>query len=134
MRFVLKIEAIGDNYRARARRLLKGQPAPSTAMAQTLRLGSRLLTPWVARLTGLDSQNRIQREFLRGQKDWSGANGSGSRGIWLYYFLEPGLYEINERTSWHKSHRYFARVVDHQRIDEISREEVIRCLTKDILA
>ncbi len=134
MRYVLKIEAIGDNYRASAQRWLRGQTASRGAMAQTLKLGAKRLSPWVARLTGLDSQNRIQRDFVKAQKDWSDANGTGSRGVWLWYFLEPGIYEINQRETWHRTRRYFARVIDERTLVEMSREEVLRCLAKDILA
>ena len=88
--------------------------------------------PWVARLTKFDPDHGIfgdfEREFLRGQRDFSRTNRSGSRGIYLYFALVPGVYEVNERTSWSNARRYFVRVNDDTTVTEISREEVLACL------
>lgn len=86
---------------------------------------------WVARLIGLDEKFGFAREFMRGQADWSQAKMTGSRGIFMYYPLTPGIYEINERLSWKHTRRYFIRVDDDIIITEITREEAIRCLTSD---
>jgi hypothetical protein len=83
---------------------------------------------WVARLTGFDDKWFFRREFVRGQADWSQAKTTGSRGIFVYYALSPGIYEINERTSWKRVRRYFIRVKSE--IEEISKEEVIQCLSE----
>ena len=133
MRYILKLEAVGDNHTAYKRHFNKtvrttGQ-APRNAnlhleMAQ--KLGKT--RSWVARITGLNNQYGFERDFIKGQKDYSTANGTGSRGIYLYYFLEPGFYEISDRRSWSNTKRYFARVVNETTIIELSREEVIRCL------
>lgn len=91
--------------------------------------------PWVARLTGYQQEEwqvfgRFERLFLRGQRDFSHTNRSGSRGIFLYYALKPGLYEVNERTSWTNTRRYYCVVADDTTITEVTREEAIAWLTQ----
>lgn len=124
MRAVLKLEFIAENYFAYRK-------TPWAVHMRTERyveyLGLDQSRPWVARLTGLDPEKGFVREFVRAQKDYSQTNSTGSRGVWLYYPLTDGLYEVNERTSWRKVRRYFIRVAE-ARYQEISREEVERCL------
>ena len=91
-------------------------------------MGLNKSNPWVAKLVGFDEQYFFKREFIRGQRDWSCAKMTGSRGIWVYYALVPGIYEINERVSWKHVRRWFCRV-ENAEIIEISRDEVIKCLT-----
>lgn len=86
--------------------------------------------PWVARLTGLDTRYGYSRDFIDGQKDYSKANRCGSRGVFLEWALEPGIYEIKEFTG-KKNHtrRYFAKV-DGQ-ITEIDESEARRWLLEN---
>lgn len=84
-------------------------------------------SPWIARLTGMGAGMRLQREFLHGRRDYSEANGSGSRGIWTHYLLEDGLYEVNEAIDWRKYRRYFLQVCDGS-AREVCLQEVIQCL------
>jgi len=85
--------------------------------------------PWVARIVGVDDTGRIQREFLRGKKDFSAALGMGARGVYYYYHLRPGhVYEVRELMSWTKDRRYFCRV-ENGAIIEMSREEALSCLS-----
>jgi hypothetical protein len=135
MRYVLKLEAIGDNYAARLRHLSKPGAARRYSRetfdwhaGKAYELGNKRLVPWVARLKGLDEHYGFVREFVRGQKDYTGATASGSRGIYFYYFLTPGFYEINERVTWKRAERYFARVLDETTLVRMTREEVVRCL------
>jgi len=87
---------------------------------------------WVARLLKFDPDHGIfgdfERQFVPGQRDFSRTNRTGSRGIYLYFALVPGVYEVNERTSWSNSRRYFVRVNDDTSVTEISREEAIAWL------
>lgn len=87
---------------------------------------------WVARLTAFQPEHGIfgdfERAFVAGQRDFSRTNRTGSRGIYLYYALTPGVYEVNERISWSTSRRYFVRVAEDTTITKISREEAIVCL------
>ena len=129
MRYVLTIEAIGDNYRYHLRQYLRSSRPFTKLEINAFRLGNKYLSPWVAKITGLDNRYGFVRDFVKGQKDYSQANSTGSRGIFLHYFLEPGgIYEINERKTWKRAKRYFAKIVDHHTLIEISPEEVIKCL------
>ncbi len=124
MRVVLKLELIGDNYYAAKREAPDSQKYRARYAEMLGRDKSR---PWVARLTDLDPVYGFKREFVKGQKDYSLANSIGSRGVYVYYPLKSGLYEVHERLTWKRTRRYFIRVQD-AKITEIAREEVLRCL------
>lgn len=111
---VLKLEYIGENYAAMFR-----------SVGQARLIGK----PWVARLTGLDPVSGYQREFVQGEIDYREANGIGSRGVYLYFVLDPGIYEVKERVSWKRSRRYFVRC-NGRDIDEIDEEEAREWLSK----
>ena len=85
---------------------------------------------WIAKLKGLDEKWGFAREFVRGQADWSCAKMTGSRGIFVYYALADGIYEVNERTSWKHVKRYFI-YVQNAEITEVSREEVLTWLANE---
>lgn len=131
MKAVLGLEIIADNYFALQSAKAKGEVDPALAARQLARyerlLGRDTQRPWVAALEGLDPKYGFQRRFMKGQRDCAGANGVGSRGVWEYYPLDDGLYEVHERTSWTKTRRYFVRVASGH-IEEIPREEVLACL------
>ena len=122
---VLKLEAIGDHYFAYCKYKKRINPKYERHVWQMTKRGMR---PWVARITGFDDHYEFAREFVNGQKDWSQANGIGSRGVYIYYPLRPGIYEVNDRVSWQRSRRYFIQV-DGLEITEITREEVGEWLT-----
>lgn len=85
--------------------------------------------PWLAEITGLHPTYRFTRQFLRGQKDYTHANGIGSRGVILHFIVDEGpIYEINYHTSWKSSRRYFFRVQDGVEI-EMTEEEARQCLS-----
>src|SRR5690606_23131495 len=88
-------------------------------------MGGDVTKPWVARLDGLDHKYGFRRTFLEGQKDYRDANSGGSRGVYVYYALRPGIYEVNERVTWKRVRRYFIRVVGSE-IHEISKDEATR--------
>jgi len=53
---------------------------------------------------------RTGRE-LRGNTDYSKANGRGSRGVYIYYTLESGKeYFVKSPMSWKKVESYFVAV------------------------
>jgi hypothetical protein len=125
---VLKLEFIGENYHA----YKKHAPSQVERLEKYGEcLGRNKSRPWVALLTGFDS-DRVQfvREFMRGQIDYSGANTTCSRGVYLYYPLKPGLYEVNKRETWTRVERIFIRV-EGMDITEIAREEALRCLANN---
>jgi len=75
---------------------------------------------WVARITGADPKYHYARKFIKGKKDYRKANSVGSRGIFMYYFLDSGfIYEVKDF-----SRRYFCTVDDDGNISIITREEV----------
>ena len=71
-----------------------------------VRYGQKSGAPWVARLT------EEGREFMEGIRDYSSANNTGSRGIFVYYAVAPGLYEVNEPLAFGKARRYCISVAD----------------------
>ena len=73
----------------------------------------------------------INGRTLQPIKDYTTANGDGSRGIVGRWVLDPGFYEINHRYHWNKVRRYFLRVNYDGTTKEVSREEVHECLKSD---
>lgn len=134
MKTVLSLELIADNYIQGLRQFEAGNIKRHLTLRDELnmyRYGQKSLRPWVAKLTGLDRRGGFKREFVHWQTcDFSQANSIGSRGIYAYYTLDDGIYEINKRTSWTKARRYFVRV-ENTVIIEISRDEVVRCLANN---
>jgi hypothetical protein len=133
MKAVIGLELIGDNHFQRRRLIEKGEaPQPHLRRwLEILEFTKRELRPWVARITGTHSKYGLARKFLRGQKDYSQANSIGSRGVYEYFVLDPGIYEINERCTWKRARRYFVHV-DGAEFHEIDKEEVLECLRSDI--
>jgi hypothetical protein len=120
---VLSLEFIGETYHAHKR----DGSRPDLIARYGQLLGRDTSRPWVAKLSGIDAGGSFHREFVRAQIDYSRANKTGSRGVYLYYPLQDGLYEVNKRESWTKVRRYFIRVED-TRIEEIEREEIMQWL------
>lgn len=122
----LKLEAIGDDLIDGMRHFAGFCRMLGVDNGESHTKGFR--RPWVAEITGLDPQYRYKRAFLSGQKDYSEANSIGSRGVYVYYHLEPGrVYEVNELVTWTRTRRYFCRV-EHGRIVEMGREEALACV------
>lgn len=119
MRYAVELEAIGDVYDRQIRefdRFCGGG-------------GKGLRSPWIARLMSYDAVGGFDRQFVNGRKDYSRSNSKGSRGIYLCYALDPGVYEINELASWSSSRRYFC-MIDGESLHEITKEEAIDVLLK----
>jgi hypothetical protein len=125
----LRLEAIGDNYR---RLKPAGIDHFFHVMGRIPRAHyARILSgtsPWVARLVSRHPRRGFDREFLRGNRDYLEANGCGSRGIYIYYLLPEGVYEVHELVNWSKNWRYFVRSVAGK-IVEIDGDEVDRWLS-----
>ena len=121
-RVSLRLECVGDNHiqEMRSADALFGSALGKSGMSN----------PWCARITGMDSRFGFRREFMDGQKDYSQANSVGSRGIYLYYTLPPGVYEVFSRETWQGARRYFIRV-QYGKITEIDRRAVITHLTEE---
>ena len=126
MRAVLKLEIIGEPYhwlrRNRQRALIK-RTLPIREEINIIRYGRKSLRPWVAKIVGVDAHYGYKREFRTGMRDWSLARSSGMHGVYEYYALTPGIYEVNECIKLGQSRRYFIRV-EGTEYKEITREEV----------
>lgn len=124
-----RLEAIGDDLFDGLSRLRRNpdSPAANRFLRRAIHHPARCRA-WIARLTGTDDRYGFAREFVHGHRDYLHANSTGSRGVFIYYALEPGLYEVNEPISFRKDRRYFLRCHMGQS-EEISREDVIACLT-----
>lgn len=120
------LEALGDDQAQRWKAHARRGVAPPALLKPP--------SPWVARITGLCPQYEFAREFVRGHRDYRDADKCGASGVWIYYELSPGLYEIHEITRAAKYHRpgesrrFFARVANLS-VAEISKAEVLRCMT-----
>jgi len=123
MRAILKLEAIGDDIHAYKKLIRRGDIEPDN-IRRIPAVKQMRSKAWVARITGLDREFRFQREFLRGQRDYSGANAIGSRGVYIYYALTDGVYEVNAPLSWTRTDRYFMRVEGTQ-MTRMTLEEVM---------
>ncbi len=133
MRAVLALEFIGENVWAYNRARTRGLTESLAAYERTyLQPGlAHQQRPWVARLTGLDMSGRgFVREFQRGQIDYSQANGTGSRGVWIYYALKPGYYEVYARETWKRARQYFL-FVEGTAHAEVMRGEVEMALVME---
>jgi len=133
MRYVIKLEAIGDNHVAYLRQFLKAKPPQfGRRELDAIRFGTRKHVPWIAEIIGIRPDGKLRRQFVDGQRDYSNANSVGSRGIYLYYALRPGLYEINSPEAWKRVRRYFLKVIDDKQAEEMSMEELRECFRSDI--
>lgn len=121
---VLKLEFIAENYYAYKRQATEVHEATERFKGY---LGRNQSRPWVKRLARVGE--RLEREFMNGQIDYSQANSTGSRGVYLYYYLPAGIYEINERCTWTRTRRYYCRVEKGQ-VVEIDKEEVEQWLNQ----
>jgi hypothetical protein len=120
MRAVIKLEFIGENYHAYKRSGKFHEPTERYGEY----LGFDQSRPWVKRISGYDEEKmNFIGDFVKGQIDYSQSNSTGSRGVYLYYPLKEGIYEVNERKTWTRVRRYFTLVVGSEMV-EIDREEV----------
>lgn len=127
MKATITVEAIGDDqnqyFRLHRGILNDGMPGLGDKV-----LGDIKQRHWCARLTGLDPKYGFRREFVKGRKDYANANSVGSRGVMVWYILDPGVYEVSSPETWKRTRRYFLRVNYDGTTEEISREEVEQCL------
>jgi len=120
MKAVIRLEMIADDYFWHVKR---GLWDFKRQMVYMRRLGTDKSPSWLAKLTW--DGDRMKREFQHGTRDYSRANSCGSRGIFTYYPLGDGVYEVNDRYKWSKVRRYFVEVKNGE-IREISMGEAAR--------
>ena len=133
MRAVLQLEVIGEPYHWLRRNRHKGQTQRVFSMREEIniiRYGQKRYRPWVARISSIHGDGTLGREFITGMRDWTHARRSGMRGVYEYFALRPGVYEVNECVRLGKARRYFIHV-EGTEYHEITREEVEQCLNED---
>lgn len=121
--YSLKLEWIGENihHKAKAFRMAGREFVPQRRIDVPRR-------PWVARLLGRCRKHTFQREFVKGLKDFASSNSVGSRGVFLYFHLDDGLYEVHELVTWDRADRYYLRIING-RATRLRLMEAIQCLT-----
>lgn len=121
----LKLEAIGDD----GEQLLREADRTFDALGFKTEGRSRSIRPlWVAEIVGRSKRYGLARRFLDGKKDYAEANSVGSRGVYVYYFLEAGpYYEVSSPVTWRHIDRYFAKV-NRGEVVKVDRAEVDRWL------
>jgi hypothetical protein len=68
---------------------------------------------YVKKITGFDHKTRLLiYEKINGNRDCSKANSKGSRGIYEFFILEDGIYEIENPLSWGKNDFYYLKIID----------------------
>lgn len=123
MKATLKVEAIGDNTYQYMRLWI------GILNDGALGLGDAIGAPkpdyWVAMIVGFDKKFGYSRQFLKAKKDYAKANAKGSRGVFLWFFLESGyVYEVSAPKNWKKLDRYFCTVTDDGDIQRVNKEFV----------
>jgi len=119
----LKLEAVNDNlvdaWANRPRIDRSGDPPPR---------------PWVARLDSVCSRYGWCRVFLDGKKNYRTANARGSRGVWIEFYLDEGVYQVQRLTAKGRPTRHYI-AVENGKQREILEQEAVECvLVKSILA
>lgn len=110
MRFVLKLEAIGDSHTYRLKNIHR-YSGFDRRMLNAMRFGNDDLSVWVRRV----GDQKLEPEYI----DYTHANHDGNRGILKVWFLAPGRYEVNKRLSLTESHRYFLEVYEDGTANEV---------------
>lgn len=111
MVYHLALECIGENSAGTGK----------FGALSTLFFGKQPSRSWVAKVKYIRGKY-VDREFIQGKKDYTHANGPGTRGVYKHYFLDDGLYEINSPQSWKSDDRYFAFIEDGE-MWRVTREE-----------
>jgi hypothetical protein len=78
----------------------------------------------VVRIVGPHPRYKLLREFVRGQRDFIDAYGTG-RGIKMNFYIKPGVYEVREPLNRNRERRFFI-LAREGRWKEIPREEALR--------
>lgn len=123
MKAALELEFIGadaaDKLRAMSRLFDQAGSGLGRAMIDAGSTG-----PWVAEITGKYPSGKLQRSFVRSNRDYSRANSNCSRGVYLWFVLESErLYEVHARISWKGSKNYFCAVTETGDIRNLTDEE-----------
>ena len=89
-------------------------------------------TPYCKRVVGIGSRGLVA-ENIPAKRDYSNANGAGTRGVYDYYLLKEGcIYEIMEPITWKRTEHYYLLVRDGKDI-RMTFEEVFECLRSGLV-
>lgn len=84
---------------------------------------------FVAEIIGVDYKYTFKRLFINGKKDYSNSNSKGSRGIFMYYFLDSSkIYDIKRQVSWKKTERFYCKFNNNGEVVKITEDEVFKCI------
>lgn len=119
---VVRLEVLAPSTRSDLRMILRGVDLRLLPGLQSV-LGHDVGQPWVARIVGPHPRYKLLREFVRGQRDFIEAYGTG-RGIKMNFYIKPGIYEVREPLSRTKERRFFIRAREG-RWAEIERGEAL---------
>ncbi len=128
LRAVLRIELIADDFFYQQKRGMFDEEFDKW-LRYAKRLGPDKRPSWAARINGITDRGTFTRTFCEGYRDYTQANATGSRGIFVYYPLGDGVYEVHARVTMSEVDHYFLRVESGE-MTRISRQEVIAWLEK----
>jgi len=104
----------------------------ATISIENIEIYGKIRTHWVAKITGVTPNNKLFRDFLKCNIDYSRANSKGTRGIYSWYLLESGsFYEVYLPLNWSKNERYFCKVMDDGKIIKVLEGKVKEWFTKN---
>jgi len=85
-------------------------------------IGSVRKRPWVAQI--IPGTHGFERSFLRPLADFQHMNSKATRGVFFYFHLPSGFYEIYEHLTWKKDRRRFVKI-EKGRITELTKQELL---------
>lgn len=87
----------------------------------------RIHRPWCARLDIVDG--RVKYYFMRGHINFEKANGVGSRGVRMIFYLNSGeVYRCKRFVSSRRVEDDYIYVMPDGEVVTITKEEAMRCL------
>lgn len=129
MKATIKLEYIGESQDARLSMYSKIIDQVADGLGGKVTGNTRLRQPWVAEIAGIDSKFGFKREFLKGNWQRKRSNGTGSRGVEIWFTLELGkLYEIKSFKSWRSIDRYFCIITNDGNVNRITEIEAMEWL------
>lgn len=124
--FAFSLEAINDNLTEMYKKEKKSWPEWK----------EKPPTPWVAKIVGISKRFGYDREFQEHKKDYSDSNRCGSRGVFYFWTLDDGIYEVQELRPRKKPIRYFIETTGRGKtgIETISEVRVKAWLLENMVS
>jgi len=119
MKTTIKIEIIGHNYYQRSN---KKNISALIHSIDVLRITN---SHFIAKIVKNKSKVSIKKIYLKGKKDYTDSNSTGSRGIYEWFILECGcVYEIKKPVTWKHTDMFFCYVTGDGNIQKIEEDEI----------